>query len=567
MQPFRPILEKTVKTTNRVLIRPRHFAPLAAAIALSLAGCGGGGGGLPTAASPSAASQTSLSGTAIDAPIANAEITITAGAPLNDPGASTVGTVTADGSGGFTLAVTLPASAQPIFANAVDPANTGVVLTSYLGSSTALAAAGVLTPSNLPDLDISPVTTAALAVFAQVNGGSYASLTPATYATTLQTYRSDILAIAAAIRAVGDNLCTPSPVPTSTTNLAAAIAAGSNLSSGNSMTLSAAASTLGGNCPSVLASLPQQISADPRFGPELDLGDVIDAGIHTVPAGGYMLQGLVAETGMTASSTTSNPVNPANVFTDAAVNIDAAGNVTSVDGNVAGTLVGNLLTLTVTDGSQIYNLRGKVGTIAPALVSGGQGWSVQAGGTNTATGVLTSFQAVLAPAGAQPVWNGVAVPTGASSADGVQCASGLPLRLDAFVVGVGGGSVGECLIPGAGGWTMTAPLALANPFNFDDHSGAVLSALSLGTALTATAWTETASAPFVLSDATASFSLGGNSAAPIPGETYYVMGTDAVVFSGSSGNSLFSMHGNVLNRLGEGPGNSVDAPNSQAQDH
>lgn len=561
-----------MKTTISGLIRPRNLAPLAAAIALSLAGCGGGGGGLPTAATPTAATQTSLSGTAIDAPIANATITITAGAPLNDPGATTIGTVTADSSGGFTIAVSLPTSAVPVFANAVDPANTGVVLTSYLGSSTALSAAGALTSSSLPDLDISPVTTAALAVYAQTNGGSYAGLTPATYATTLQTYRSSILAIAAAIRAVGDNLCTPSPAPTSTTNLAASIAAGSNLGSGNSMTLSAAASVLGGDCPSVLANLQQQLSADPRFGPELDLGDVIDHGVRSVPAGTYVLQGLVAETGMTASSAPNAPAtvpSPANVFADAAVNVDASGTVTSADGNVMGTLVGNLLTLTVTDGQQSYSVRGKIGAISPALVTGGTAWAIQAGGTNTSTHVLTSFQAVLAPSGAQPVWNGIPVPTAQKSADGVSCSTGLPLRLDAFVVGVGGGSVGECLIPNPTGWAMNPPLSIADAFEFDDETKASSTFQSSGAALTAPTWTETPTAPFILTDDTgASFSLHAAPPAPATGTTYYVMGTSSVVFASSGGNSLFAMHGNVLNRLTESPEASDGASmGASSQDH
>ena len=558
-----------MKTSTTALIRPSILAPLAASLALALTGCGGGGGGTPSTATPTSAAQTSLSGTAVDAPIANATITITAGAPLNDPGAATVGTVTADGSGGFTIVVTLPASAVPIFANAVDPANPGVVLTSYLGSSTALTAAGALTSSNLPDLDISPVTTAALAVYAQLNGGSYSGLTPTTYATTLQTYRSDILAIAAAIKAVGDNLCTPSPVPTSTTNLAAEIAAGSDLSSGNSTTLATAATTLGGNCPAMLASLPQLIAADPLFGPELDLGDVIEAGFHSVPAGSYQLQGVVSETGMTRASAAPTTANPADVFTDAAVSVDAAGNVTSTDGNVGGTLVGNLLTLTVIDGAQHYTLRGKVGAIAPAMVSGGQAWSVQAGGTNAATGVLTRFQAVLAPAGAQPVWTGIAAPTGPTAQHGVSCSAGLPVRLDAFVTGLGGGSVGECIVPVASGWTMTAPAAtIANLFRFDDdHRTYVTSGTA--TALDAPTWNEASSAPFVLTDASASFSL--NSATPQPpvnGQTYYVMGSQSIVFSSASGNNLFSMHDNALTQLSESPDSHIgQSAGPQAQDH
>ncbi|MDE2252848.1 MAG: hypothetical protein KGL42_01035 [Betaproteobacteria bacterium] len=552
-----------MKHPTAASIRPWTLLPLAAALALSLSACGGGGGGsVGSLTGTPTAGKATLSGTAIDAPIAGASITITAGAPLNDTGATTAGTITAGSSGQFTITVALPAGNVPIFANAVDPANPGVILTSYLGSSSALIAAGTLTTSNLPDLDISPVSTAALAVYAQTNGNSYAGLTPTTYASTLQTYRSDILAIAAAIKAVGDNLCTPSPAPTSTTNLAAEIAAGSNLTSGNSTTLTTAATTLGGNCPTVLASLPQEMAADPDFAPELDLGDVIDAGIQSVTAGTYQLQGVIAETGMTSASGAQTTPNPASVFTDSAITVDVSGNVTSADGYVKGTLVGNLINLSVTDGAQSYTLRGKIGSIPTALVTGGPSYSIQSGGANTATQTLTNFEAVLAPAGATPVWNGIAAPTGASRHDGVSCMTGFPVRLDAFGNEIGGGSVGECITPSATGWTMTQA-GQGAAFNFDDSTSNLNPP-----SLSASIWTEFSSStsPFILTDSSASFSRNGGT--PTPGTTYYVMGTQAVVFASANGNNLLSLHDTPLIRISEMPSNEGgDSSSQQQQDH
>ncbi|MBW4049445.1 MAG: hypothetical protein HIU89_16455 [Proteobacteria bacterium] len=555
-----------MKHPTIALIRPWTLLPLAAALALSLSACGGGGGGsVGSLTGTPTAGKATLSGTAIDAPIAGASITITAGAPLNDTGATTAGTITAGSNGQFTITVALPAGNVPIFANAVDPTNPGVILSSYLGSSSALIAAGTLTTSNLPDLDISPVSTAALAVYAQTNGGSYAGLTPTTYASTLQTYRSDILAIAAAIKAVGDNLCTPSPVPASTTNLAAQIAANSNLTSGNSTTLSTAATTLGGNCPTVFASLPQEMAADPDFAPELDLGDVIDAGIQSVTAGTYQLQGVIAETGITSASSTPTKPNPASVFTDSTITVDASGNVTSSDGYVKGTLVGNLINLSVMDGAQSYSLRGKIGSIPTALVTGGQSYSIQSGGTNTATQTLTNFEAVLAPAGAAPVWNGIAAPANASSRDGVSCTAGFPVRLDAFGDVIGGGSVGECITPNATGWTMSGSVSTDSAFNFDD----IASPTSPTTppSLTAPTWIEVSSAasPFILTDSSASFSRNG---VTTPGTTYYVMGTQAVVFARTNGNNLLSLHDTRLTRLSEMATNDGgDSSSQQQQDH
>ena len=549
-------------------MKPLRFFPRPLALALStcvaLSACGGGGGGTP--GTIGTAQLTSLRGTAIDAPIANAQITITAGAPSGDPGATVIGSVTADASGGFTTQVTLPSGSVPVFANAVDPSHAALVLSSYLGQSDALTAAGTLTASNLPDLDVSPVTTAALAVYAQLNGG-YANLTPTSYAGTLQTYGSDVLAIAAAIKAVGDNLCTPSATITSTTNLAAAIATGANLSSSSPVTLSAAITELGGNCAGVLAGLPSVISADPVFGPELELGDVIDAGAATVPAGTYVLQGVVAQTGFGTtpsmlSSTLSAPaaVSPADVVNDTAVTVSSTGAISSTDGNVSGSVVGNLVTLTLIDPatSTTYTLRGKIGSMPSAMSGGTQAYAVRSGGTYTAGGstMLAKFNAVLAPSTASAAWGGVAAPSSGTRAEGVSCAAGsFPVRLDVFAAGDGGGTLGECVTPSATGWSLSAPTSpgLGGDFEFDAKSG--LSTTS-APSLSAANWTPTTGAPYVLSATAASITVNG---AQTTGTLYYVMGSQTVVIAGSTSNVLLHMHGNALTQVSEAASNSGDA--------
>lgn len=536
------------------------WVPFAAAV-MTIAACGGGGSSSGASASTSSAvAAASLSGKAIDSAIANAQIVFTANAPQGDAGATVIGTMTAGADGSFTGSVAVPTTSVPIFANATDPNHTSLVLSSYLGTGAALTAAGTLSATDLPDLDVTPVTTAALAVYAQVNGGAYSSLTHSGYRTTLRTYRGDILVIASAIKAVGDKLCTPSTSITSTTNMAAAIAASSNLTSGNSSTLASAAAALGGNCAAALTSLQQAITSDDVFGPQLSTGDVLEARTSVVPAGAYQLQALVAETGLganlTAANLTSAPTGAAaaSVVADTALTVANDGTITSTDGNVAGTLRGSLITLTVKSGAQTYRLRGKLGSVPTALVTGGSAFTVQGGGVNGGTNVLTNFSAVLAASGAVPVWNGVAVPAGSSEEAGVSCAAGQPIRLSGFVPGLGGGVLGECVVPTAGGWTMSTPTSVRGGFDFEFATQNTPAATP---ALTATTWTQAPSAAFILTNTSASFALNAGGVAPVSGTGYYVMGSRAIVFAAATATGAFVASENPLMKADD-PSDSPD---------
>lgn len=552
-------LHQLFQARNRML-----RAALAASLISTLAACGGGGGGSksssPGDTSGKGSTSTSntqtpitLSGQAVDNPIPNATITITAGAPLGDTGAATIGTISADSTGGYTVNATLPGTAVPIFANAADPSNAALVLSSYLGQSTDLAKSGTLTDANLPDLDITPVTTAALAVYSQVSGG-YASLTQSSYATTLTTYGSDIVTISAAIKAVGDSLCSPSSTVSSTANLASSIAAQSNLTSGSSTTLSTAASILGKSCVEVLATLPQTIQADPTFGPQLSLW-LNNGSTQPQFAGTWQLQGVIAETGLTLNFTSLNDVtapNPASVFVDTSVTISAAGQVSSADGNVTGTLIGNSLVLTVVNGTQTYTVHGSLGTVPPALVSGGTAYAMAAGGENASSKLLTNFNAVLAPAGATPVWNGISTSSTSNTSEGVTCAAGQPMLLDGSVEYLTG-IFGECVVPTATGWTIAAPTSNAVAYGFLPSAFAPAGA-TISPEITAPSWTAASgAAPFVLSATNASAGLaasGSSSAASMfSGTGYYVMGAQSIVFASSGYNGLLNIESNPLTHL------------------
>jgi hypothetical protein len=568
-------LHQLFQTRNRML-----RAALAASLISTLAACGGGGGGgsntssqggtsgstSPTGSTSTSSSTTStatstansqtpvtLSGQAVDNPIPNATITITAGAPLGDAGATTIGTVTADSTGGYTVTATLPGTAEPIFANATDPTNAALVLSSYLGQSTTLAATGTLTDANLPDLDITPVTTAALAVYSQVSGG-YSSLTQTSYANTLANYGSDIVTISAAIKAVGDSLCTPSSTVSSVANLASSIASQSNLTSGSSTTLSTAASILGTSCVEVLATLPQTIQADPTFGPQLSVS-LNSSTAQAQFAGTWQLQGVIAEAGLTLNFTSLNNVtapNPASVFVDSNVTISATGQVASTDGNVTGTLIGNSLVLTIISGTQTYTVHGSLGAVPAALVSGGTAYAMAAGGENTASKLLTNFNAVLAPVGATPVWNGISTSSTSNTSQGITCASGQPMLLDGSV-GYLTGIFGECVVPGATGWTMAAPTANADAYGFLPSAFAQAGA-AITPEITAPSWTAASSATsFVLSAPSANAGLdasgSSNPTSMFSGTAYYVMGAQSIVFAASGFNDLLNIESNPLTHL------------------
>lgn len=536
-------------------MNPFQRKALSVLACLAVVGCGGGGGGGGAAnVSPTTTGQI-LKGAALDAPIPQAQITITAYAPLGDPQSQAIGTTTADNQGDYQITgLSLPAGSIPIFANAVDPTLSSLVLTSYLGSANALSSlSGTLSDSELPDLDISPVTTAALAVYAQSQTNGYAGLTPTLYSQTLLNDNSTVLAIATAIKAVGDQLCAPSPTAiTQTTNLASQIASQA-LANPTSSPMTLAGTLLGGNCPAQLANVAQRVLGDPIFGPELQLGDVIDANISSpVAPGTYFLQGLVAELGINQSTGVSLPPAPPSLINDATVIVSATGQITSTDGRISGTLTGNFLMLTVQNSHSApsYTFRGKIGNLPATVISASNtaAYAIRAQGVAPEDNSLTQFAAVLVPTATviAPQWS--AVQTHQSS-ESNSCQSGSwLLNLQTLGPNIGGGQLAECVQPLSTGWAMSSAAHSTDSYFNDNNMGTPPSP----PVFSAPNWTAVANEPFILASNASYTGPQG----VISGTAYYVLGADALIFSTSApaavSNSLIKFKDAHLAQWSEG---------------
>ncbi len=572
MQPTQPRSRST-----------RKLLPIAAALALSLSACGGGSGG--TAQINPVAANTTLKGAVIDAPIANAAVTFTTVAPLGQPGSVVVGTATADASGNYTVQAALPSTPAPLFANATSP-DGQVVLTAYLGTSSAVLAAGSLTSANLPNLVISQVTTAALAVYI-ASGGSYANLTPTLYVALLSQHHDDILALSAAIKAVADGYCARPAHYHDTEDMAHDIAK-QGLSSSTASALNSASTTLGPSCDGNLKSLMQYIASDERWAPELDLGDVLEQGAPAVAAGTYSLQGVLAQSGMSAlpmlpappastASAASIPTPPSTQPPDTlntVVSVDANGNLSSADGSVTGVIVGNLMTLTVNDGQgNTYVLAGKAGLLPSGFVIGGAapapspsapassasstssapsadaGYALRMGGRTKSGGVLTRFDAVLVPQNSEPGWAQI-VPTKSNHSDGLSCSSGFGVRLMGTGSTIGGLVLGACVAPQTAGLDLS-PATKGNGHEYGDDDfkpGASVSFSSFSL-------NNTSSTPYILKAPSVTITQSNPSGkiSTFTGQMFYVMGAKDMIYSTATPapNGLFVMNENPLDTLQE----------------
>ncbi len=494
-----------------------------------LAACGGGGGG-------GGGSATAIQGQAIDAPISNATITITLNAPLNQQGAQTLATATADANGNFTLNVSLPSSSAPVFANAQSGPT---FLSSYLGPANTLASLSTLSTTNVPNLAISQVTTAALAILAATN--QLSSLTPSAYATLLTNHRSDIIAAAAGIMAVVDAGCNLPAGDSDTFDMAKKLVLNTTAvsTSSGTPTLASVAGGLGGSCSSTtLQQLLQAISSSQLWAPQLDLGDVVENASPVVSAGIYHLQGLLADTGISQNNPASTPgsVSSPAPFDDTTITVSEAGGISSNDQSVSGQIYGNYLTLTVTAGGGSYSFRGKAGILPSAFLSNGTGYSLRTAGPDGA-GNLVKFDAVLVPQNATPNWGGIS----GSSEDGTSCNSGFGFRIHGLGPLVGGYSYSLC-----GSVSNSSPsLSVTNGGNGeDDFTSSTVSGPSFSmNTLSSGATTY----PYILN--ASSVSLASQT-----GNLYYVMGAHEFFYSFGSASEYdgsFLMNENPLDRLAE----------------
>lgn len=520
----------------------RRFSLLSAATLsalLLITSCGGGSGG--------GGGATAITGQAIDAPLSNATIVITLNAPENQPNAQVLGTTTADANGNFTLNISFPNTGAPVFANA----QTGTtLLSSYLGPASTLASLSTLSTTNLPNLAISQVTTAALAILAATN--QLSSLTPTAYATLLSNHRSDIVDVAAGIMAVVDAGC---PLPSGdkdTFEMAKAMVSQTSAvsSSFSTATLTNVSTNLGSSCNSTfLENLLQAISASQVWAPELDLGDVVENTQPVVPAGNYHLQGLLADTGISANTpATSGTASAPSAFDDTQVTVSGNGAISSADGNVTGQIYGNYLTLSLTTGGTTDSFSGKVGLLPSGFLAGttGEGFSLRSGGQDGA-GNFVKFDAVLVPQGATPSWTGI---TG-SSEDGTNCASGqIGFRMHGLGPIVGGFTYNLCATV-----TSTSPyLTISSGGNGEDDFNTSSSVSFTGTLSMGELTSGSSSYPFILQATGVSLGSSGGS----NGTLDYVMGSNEMIYIVSSDNTTFLMNENPLDKLGE---------NSQNSDH
>lgn len=522
----------------------RRFSLLSAATLsalLLITSCGGGSGG--------GGGATAITGQAIDAPLSNATIVITLNAPENQPNAQVLGTTTADANGNFTLNISFPNTGAPVFANA----QTGTtLLSSYLGPASTLASLSTLSTTNLPNLAISQVTTAALAILAATN--QLSSLTPTAYATLLSNHRSDIVDVAAGIMAVVDAEC---PLPSGdkdTFEMAKAMVSQTHAVSSLSPTptLTNVSTKLGSSCnSSLLGNLLQAISASQVWAPELDLGDVVENTQPVVPAGNYHLQGLLADTGISANT----PAKPGTAsapspFDDTHVTVSGNGAISSTDGNVTGQIYGNYLTLSLTiGGTTTDSFSGKVGLLPSGFLTGttGEGFSLRSGGQD-GSGHFVKFDAVLVPQGATPSWTGI---TGTSE-DGTSCNPGqIGFRMHGLGPIVGGFTYNLCASVNSTSpyLTISSSSGGSGEDDFNTSSSVSLSGpLPMGELTSGSS-----SYPFILQATNVSLGSGGSN-----GTLDYVMGSNEMIYFVSSDNTTFLMNENPLDKLAE---------NSQNSDH
>ena len=507
--------------------------------ALFLGSCSGGGGG---------GGGTGVTGAVVDDAIPDATISISLNAPANLSGAQILGTTTSGSNGAFSLSVSFPKTSQPVFATAQKGS---VILASYLGPSNVLASLGTLSSTNVPNIILSQVTTAALSILAAANQLSL--LTPSAYASLLSNHRSDIIAAAAAIMSVVDAGC---PLPSGdndTFDMSRNLVTNSSATGNNSQsTLQNIAQTFStASCPPpTLQNLLQAISASEIWAPQLDLGDVIENTSPVVPAGNYLLQGLLADTGIPEQTpaTTAGYAMPPTAISDATVTVDATGKISSTDGNISGQIEGNFLTLSVEVSGTSFSFSGKAG-ILPAnfltLPSGttGEGFSIRAGGQNeSANGNLQKLDAVLVPRNANAAWTGIPD----SSSEGTHCTSGFGFRMHGLGPDVGGYMYPFCAVVSSTGFTLSAS-SQSGDDDFNPALNVTFTPIPLSLSeLVSGSTTDT----FILStpDTTG---LGGQTG----GTLYYVMGSNEMIYTFGTSPSLnsttFFMNENALDKLAE----------------
>ncbi len=409
--------------------------------ALFLTACsassGGGGGGVV------------VSGKVIDNPIPNATITITTGSP----GASgtTIGTGTSDSSGSYTITITPPSGNLPVFLTATDGNTT---LVSFLGLSQKLSqeSGKTLDSTELPDLEVSQVTTAALALAEKLDG-TLSTLTNGSYQSLLSTHRKELLELSADIMCDVDNQVNPTSSQDSWEMAQQVAGQASSNSSSNLINSSAGNFT---SCTNIENYL-NLISESPDWTPELDGGEDVSTQIPVTP-GNYTLQGVLEESGVSTDGSTNN--TPLIEPFSATISVDANGNLTmgttttslNISGISHAQVLGQSINMVLTDNSHVdFTLTGTILPLDSSWLTNGSGFSIRAGGTGPSNQAVR-VDAVLVSSGAQPVW-GNFKPSD-QEGEGATCSSGYLLRGTLTGPSVGGVSIPFCIQGSASSLTL-----------------------------------------------------------------------------------------------------------------
>ena len=378
-------------------------------ILASLASCSGGGGG-----SGASVSATSLNGAVIDAPVTGATITITQNAPMGQAGAVTLGTTTADQYGKYSLSgIPIPETSAPIYASSQGGAvygqeNPDILLTAYLGQGQALAAAGSdLGEGNDPDLAVSQVTTAAVALAS--NGGQNYQISG--YQATLTADQTQLIELASEIMCQVDG-GTALPSGENTLSFVNSLVAQNPPSNTTDYLQVSGAIT----CTS-LTSYMNMLTASGDWDAELTGGDTPVSSLN-IPAGTYSLQGLIEGTGLSDSSQTPTPQTPSITAFTISLAVAADGTVSnppnstnSLSISSGSALSGQVLTLILTEGATTYTLKGTL-KLLPATwhTAPTQAFEFQGGGSdnNGSNDTLSNINAVLYSGTDSPQWSSFA---------------------------------------------------------------------------------------------------------------------------------------------------------------
>lgn len=332
---------------------------------LSLAACGGGsGGGGGTAAA-------TVTGQVIDGPFANAPVQIRSGSPSG----SVLGSATTDSSGKYSITFPVQSGTGPLFATSYNSG--GSYLGSYIGAANSVT--GSVGPSNFPNLNVTQVTTASLAIV-KASGTPFTNFSPTLYENEVSQLESVVVQLAAVVQDLvdqTDSSCTISGGVT-LASLGTILSSVSSLVPTANVYSAASSNTTGCNT-ATMASLGSQIQSNQTLAPQLTpTSATLGTGI-SVPAGTYT--GTLTPVNTYISSTSSICAGTPVPFTATFI-VGSNGSLTfssSDNGSGSGTLTGSNFTLSITP-SGGHGTISVTGAFVPlSNITGGAGFSVNGG--------------------------------------------------------------------------------------------------------------------------------------------------------------------------------------------